>query len=325
MLRLAVPPRHATAEKAVSEPAPTPRSTPDGGLPRWAEVTSTADAFLRHLAAGESPRAVWSAAPADDWPRLLAEAVATAYAAGRGALVCVPDARDVARVDAALDARLGPGHHVCLTADAGPSARYRDFLAVSRGARRVVVGTRAAAFAPVHDLGLVVVWDDGDDLHAEPRAPYPHTRDVLLIRAAQQATAVLLAGVARTAEVQQLVASGWVHELSVPRPELRRRVRVEAVPGEDRSIGTPGPARRLRRAPRRSGVGSGAGADPAGRLRRVAGVRQLPHAGALHGVHGTADDPRAGGAAAVPVVRPRRVRVGVPDLPRPGAAGPGAR
>ena len=29
------------------------------------------------------------------------------------------------------------------------------------------------------DLGLVVVWDDGDDLHAEPRAPYPHVREVL--------------------------------------------------------------------------------------------------------------------------------------------------
>ena len=39
-----------------------------------------------------------------------------------------------------------------------------------------MIGTRAAMFAPVADLGLVVVWDDGDDLHAEPRAPYPHVR-----------------------------------------------------------------------------------------------------------------------------------------------------
>ncbi|GAA1450895.1 primosomal protein N' [Mycobacterium cookii] len=235
VLRLAVPPRHATAEKAASVAAPPPVAPT--GPSRWSGVEH-ADAFLRRLAAGESPRAAWSAAPADDWPAMLAEVVATAYAAGQGALVCVPDARDVARVAAALDAQLGQGHHVCLTADVGPSARYREFLAVSRGARRVIVGTRAAAFAPVHDLGLVVVWDDGDDLHAEPRAPYPHTRDVLLTRAAQQSTAVLLAGVARTPEVQQLVASGWVHELSVPRAELRRRVRVEAVPGEDRSIGT---------------------------------------------------------------------------------------
>jgi primosomal protein N' (replication factor Y) len=234
VLRLAVPPRHATTEKADSPAAPAFEHEPSTA---WAEVEH-AEAFLRRLAAGQSPRAVWSAAPADDWPAMVAEAVATTYAAGRGVLVCVPDRRDVTRVDAALREALGEGHHVCLTADGGPAARYRDFLAVVRGARRVVVGTRSAAFAPVHDLGLVVLWDDGDDLHAEPRAPYPHTREVLVTRAEQQSTAVLLGGVARTPEAQQLLASGWAHELVVPRAVLRQRVRVEAVPAEDRSVGT---------------------------------------------------------------------------------------
>ena len=234
VLRLAVPPRHATTEKLESPPAPPPGPPTTGS---WAEVEH-ADAFLRRLAAGDAPRAVWSAAPADDWPAMVAEAVATTYAAGHGALVCVPDRRDVTRVDAALRAQLGADHHVCLTADGGPAARYRDFLAVARGARRIVVGTRSAAFAPVHDLGLVVLWDDGDDLHAEPRAPYPHTREVLVARAEQQSTAALLGGVARTPEAQQLIASGWAHELAVPRDVLRSRVRVEAVPAEDRSVGT---------------------------------------------------------------------------------------
>lgn len=240
VLRLAVPPRHATTEKAPSPLAPPATSSSGHAEPvpsGWAEVAH-AGAFLRRLSAGDAPRAVWSAAPGDDWPAMIAEAVEVAYAGGRGALVCLPDRRDVARVDAALTARLGEGHHVCLTADGGPAARYRDFLAVSRGARRVVVGTRSAAFAPVHDLGLVVAWDDGDDLHAEPRAPYPHTREVLVLRAEQQGTAALLGGVARTPEAQQLLASGWAHELVPPRALLRSRVRVEAVPAEDRAVGT---------------------------------------------------------------------------------------
>ncbi len=239
VLRLAVPPRHAAAEKTVTDPSPARRPpTPGEARPTtWAEVEH-AEPFLRRLADGGSPRAVWSAAPADDWPAMVADAVAAAYASGRGSVVCVPDRRDVDRVDAALLARLGEGHHVCLTADDGPAARYRHFLAVSRGARRVVVGTRSAAFAPVHDLGLVVVWDDGDDLHAEPRAPYPHTREVLLTRAEQQGTAVLVGGVARTPEAQHLLASGWAHELVTPRAALRQRVRVEAVAAEDRSVGT---------------------------------------------------------------------------------------
>ncbi len=97
--------------------------------------------------------------------------------------MCAPDHRDVARLDAALTARLGEGRHVVLAADAGPAKRYAAFLAVRRGAVKVVIGTRAAAFAPVQDLGLVAMWDDGDDLYDEPRAPYSHAREVLLLRA----------------------------------------------------------------------------------------------------------------------------------------------
>lgn len=235
VLRLAVPPRHAGTEK---EPSPPPAAAPGPGDPTaWAHVRHAA-AFWRHLTRGGSPRAAWSTAPADDWPVMIAHAVAAAYSSGRGALVCVPDHRDAARVDAALAQVLGEGHHVLLSAESGPARRYRDFLAVSRGARRVVVGTRSAAFAPVADLGLVVIWDDGDDLHAEPRAPYPHTREVLLIRAEQQGAAALLAGFARTPEVEHLVRTGWVHELAPGREVLRTRVRVEAVPAEERAVGT---------------------------------------------------------------------------------------
>ena len=109
--------------------------------------------MLTGLAAGESPRAVWSVLPGDDWAEVLAEAVVATAGSGRGALVCVPDHRDVARLDAALTERLGEGCHVVLAADSGPAKRYRAFLAISRGAVRIVIGTRAAMFAPVQDLG----------------------------------------------------------------------------------------------------------------------------------------------------------------------------
>src|SRR5690606_40815934 len=61
---------------------------------------------------------------------------------------------------------------------------------------------RAAALAPVPALGLVAIWDDGDDLHAEPRAPYPHAREVLLTRAQLAGAGALVAGYSRTAEAQ---------------------------------------------------------------------------------------------------------------------------
>ncbi len=237
VLRLAVPPRHAATEQAEPlEPARAGAYDATAAAAAWSEHPA-AEAYLRRLAARESPRAVWSTPPGSDWPSLVAHAAAATYAgSGRGVLVCVPDARDVERVSQALTLVLGEGQHVTLTAQPGPARRYRDFLAVSRGARRVVVGTRAAAFAPVRDLGLVVVWDDGDDLHAEQRAPYPHTRETLLMRAEREHTGVLLGGFARSVEADQLLRSGWAHELGVPRPHLRKLVTVTVAGASDAEL-----------------------------------------------------------------------------------------
>ncbi|HEX7353389.1 MAG TPA: primosomal protein N' [Mycobacteriales bacterium] len=211
VLRLAVPPRHARAERADSSPTPPPAAHRADGLDRYAE----GGAYLSALAAGRSPRAVWSALPGDDWPGEVADAVRAAAASGRGALVVVPDARDAQHVRAALP------EAVALQADDGPETRYRRFLSVARGTAPVVVGTRSAAFAPVANLGLVVVWDDGDDLHAEPRAPYPHAREVALLRTVQEGCGLLLGGRAVTAEGASLLRAGWAHPLRAARETLR--------------------------------------------------------------------------------------------------------
>ncbi|CAM3233211.1 putative primosomal protein N' [Nocardioides dubius] len=231
VLRLAVPPRHATTEREPSPPAPALSAS----QPSVWHGQPGGESFLAALAAGRQPKAVWNAPPAADWAEHLAEAAEVMLRAGRGTVLCVPDARDAHRVGAALERRLGPGQHVVLVAEAGPAARYRSFLAVSRGARRIVVGNRAAAFAPVHDLGLVAIWDDGDDLHAEPRAPYPHAREVLLLRARAEQTAVLVAGFTRTVEAEYLVRTGWAQPLLPDRRQLRELAQVGVAGATDKS------------------------------------------------------------------------------------------
>ncbi|ROR91244.1 primosomal protein N' [Nocardioides aurantiacus] len=229
VLRLAVPARHASVEK---EPPREAAPVPDAPEPRaWSAYAGGAD-LVAGLAAAESPRAVWTVLPGDDGAALLADAAVATAASGRGALVCVPDRRDLDRLDAALTARLGAGGHVVLAADAGPAKRYRAFLAVSRGAVPIVVGTRAAAFAPVRDLGLVAIWDDGDDLHDEPRAPYPHAREVLLLRAQATGCAAVLASHARSVEAEYLLRTGWAREVAAPRETVRERIAVD-VAGAD--------------------------------------------------------------------------------------------
>jgi len=218
VLQLAVPPRNARAEKSSSAAALPAPGAPDAGS--WARY-ERGGVFLEALASGGAPRAVWNALPGPEWSGELARAVGATLASGRGALVVLPDGRAVARVDAALTALLGEGRHAVLTADAGPEKRYREWLAVRRGAVRAVVGTRAAMFAPVRDLGLVALWDDGDDSHSEPHAPQPHAREVLLLRAAQDKCAFLLGSWSCTVEAAQLVESGWARPLVAGREQVR--------------------------------------------------------------------------------------------------------
>jgi primosomal protein N' (replication factor Y) len=252
VLRLAIPPRHAATEtaraaattRAAAGPGPQPEPGPWDRYP-------AGRAFLDAVSGNRPARAAWTALPGTTWPEEIARTAATCASAGRGTVIVVPDARDLARVDEALtkldigntgdtgndgnDGGTGdvgrnhgggdihrPAGHVTLTAELGPAERYRRWLAALRGEVLIVAGTRAAMFTPVRDLGLVVLWDDGDDLHAEPRAPYPNAREVLALRAHRAGAAALIGGFARTAELAQLVRSGWARELEPRRATLRR-------------------------------------------------------------------------------------------------------
>lgn len=218
VLQLAIPPRSARAEgRSSPEPLPPP---PVPGTGTWARYRQ-GPAFLESLARGGAPRAVWNALPGPHWAEELARAVGATLASGRGALVVVPDGRAAGRVDEALTGLLGTGRHAVLTAETGPEKRYAQWLAVRRGAVRAVVGTRAAMFAPVGELGLVVIWDDGDGSHSEPHAPQPHARDVLLLRAAHDRCAFLLGSTSCTVEAAQLVESGWARPLAADRDQVR--------------------------------------------------------------------------------------------------------
>ncbi|MGY1916422.1 primosomal protein N' [Blastococcus sp. SYSU DS0973] len=245
VLRLALPPRRGAAEK---RPTPTPEELPGPPDPAGFARYPAGPALLGALAEGRPARAVWTALPGEDWPTRLVELCRAALSGRRGALVVVPDGKDLDRLTAAAERVLPRHSFTVLRADDSPEVRYRRFLAASRGAAQVVLGTRAAMFAPVRDLGLVVVWDDGDDLHSDERAPYPHARDVLVQRAWLDSCAAVVAGTSRTAEAALLVESGWAHELVADRGVLRSAApRVQAL-GDDFELARD-PAARTARLP----------------------------------------------------------------------------
>lgn len=230
VLRNVVPARVARVEKEFTDAAADPGPAPEIHAP---ETTVLDDGHVPGLSAaletvgsgGEQRLALTlpSAHGAWDAMDLLAELAQRTAALQKGAIIVVPDVRSLDRLCRTLDARVGEHGYARLSANDGPTPRYREFLRIKTGQRRIVVGTRAAAWAPVHELGLIIVWDDADELHTEPRAPYFHVRDVALLRAAQQDCTVLLTSTTRSVEAQRMVEADYITELEVPR-DIRHRV-----------------------------------------------------------------------------------------------------
>ena len=221
VLRLAVPARHARVERepVTAHRLPVPAPVDPAA---WASYGRGAQ-FLDALAESRAARAVWQALPGESWADRFAEAAAQTIRAGRAVLAIVPDQRDLDTLWRAAIERIDENGVVALSAGLGPAARYRRWLAALRGQARLVIGTRSAVFAPLSDLGLVMVWADADDSLSEPRAPYPHAREVAMLRAHQARCAGLIGGYARTAEAQALVRSGWAHDIVAARAVVRAR------------------------------------------------------------------------------------------------------
>jgi len=117
----------------------------------------------------------------DDAALIAVECVARALAGGRSAIVIVPEVDPVpATVEAIVDVF---GSDVGCFFGGDKRSRYRMWLDIARGRFLVVVGTRSTVFAPVRDLGAIVVSREHHVLHREERSPYFHVRDVAAARA----------------------------------------------------------------------------------------------------------------------------------------------
>ena len=315
VVRLGVPSRHAArrgrAQLRLGRSAALPPRHGPGGL--GAGTARAGGAFsprsrpaARHARCGRR-------CPGEPWPRPARRGAGGR--AGRGARRDRGGARrprpraSRRRADVEL---LGAGHHVALSADLGPAERYRRWLAVRRGHVRAVIGTRAAGYAPVGDLGLLAIWDDGDDLHAEPRAPYAARprRGRAAVRADRRGVADRRLRPDRRGARSSSSPAGRTRSPPTGPASARHAPRVVAVGDDVEQARDPAaaaarlPSLAWRDCPRGAGrrpAGAGPGAAP--RLRPGAGLRAGPHPGALPACSGPAGRGGPEGGGGLPVVR----------------------
>jgi primosomal protein N' (replication factor Y) len=262
ILRLAIPKRMVRAEKAWLAAAPPAAPVVDDVDRAWADTALDAHPALR-VCLDERGRGALDAPPepvhlrggvtTGTWAVLLAAAAVRTLARGRSAILVVPDHRDQAQLEAALAGRAPAEAIIRNDARQSSQARYSSFLRMLAPAPCIVVGNRSAVYAPVHEIGLIALWDDGDPLLAEPLSPGVHARDAALIRQELDACALVFAGHTRTSDVERLVSLGWVRDVSAARRASPRVVLSATKEGESRGARVPSAAFAAAREALRSG------------------------------------------------------------------------
>ena len=251
ILRLAIPKRMVRAEKAWLAAPPAEASAVEPAALSWAGAVLGAFGDLSaSISRGE--RLAVDAPPVTSrlgdgrevgaWAVLLAAAAVHTLVAGRSAILVVPDHRDRAQLEAALAGRVAAEAVVRDDSQQSSPVRYGAFLRTLSAAPCIVIGNRSAVYAPVHALGLVAIWDDGDPLLAEQLSPGVHARDAALLRQELDGGALVFAGHTRTTDVERLVAVGWVKEAPAVRRVSPRVVLSATREGESRGARVPSAA-----------------------------------------------------------------------------------
>ena len=135
--------------------------------------------------------------------------------AGRGAIVLVPEIaltpQTVARVRGVFGDQVAVLH-----SGLSDGERLDAWRALRRGRRRVAVGPRSAVFAPVADLGAIVVDEEHEPSYKQGSAPRYHARDVARERARLEGARLLLGSATPSLETLSAVVTGHARAHSLP-------------------------------------------------------------------------------------------------------------
>jgi primosomal protein N' (replication factor Y) len=134
-------------------------------------------------------------------------AAAAAVAHGRSAILLVPEIALVPALAREVLERFGERLAI-LHSGLGSGERNQEWERVRDGEAMVVLGPRSALFAPVKDLGLIVVDEEQDPAYKQEIAPRYHARDLALVRARAAGAAALLVSATPSLESRHNVALG---------------------------------------------------------------------------------------------------------------------
>lgn len=191
----------------IAPPHPPPRLNVDqshaGAVLSAALRAKRFEPFLLH--------GVTSSGKTEVYLRLIREAMD----AGRGAVVLVPEISLTPQLAARFRARFPEGVAVLHSA-LGAGQREDQWRRVRRGEVKLVVGARSALFAPVQDLGVIVVDEEHDGSFKQEEGLRYHARNLALVRGQREGAVVVLGSATPSMESFHNAESGRMRLLRLP-------------------------------------------------------------------------------------------------------------
>ena len=134
---------------------------------------------------------------------------------GRSAMMLVPEIALTPVFSHRLRARFGDQVAI-FHSSLQKGERFDEWTRVRNGEARVVIGTRSAVFAPVRNLGLIVVDEEHESSYRQQESPYYNARDVAIVRAQKESATVVLGSATPSLESFHNARKGKYHFVTLP-------------------------------------------------------------------------------------------------------------
>jgi primosomal protein N' (replication factor Y) len=133
---------------------------------------------------------------------------------GKSVIYLVPEIALTQQTAELIGRRFGPAA-ATLHSGMSPSARLSEWARIRRGEAPIVVGPRSAVFAPVPNLGLVIIDEEHDGSYKSGNTPRYHARQTAIHRCAEEGAKLVMGSATPSAEAWKLMAEGKIKRLDL--------------------------------------------------------------------------------------------------------------
>ena len=204
-----------TERRVPRRPSPLREAKPESVPELSPDQRAVCTELLRRCHSGRAGATLLYGVTGSGKTLVFLELIARLRAEGRGVIVLVPEIALTPQMVERFTARFGADVAV-MHSGLSDTERLTEWRRVWQGAAHIVVGTRSAVFAPVRDLGLIILDEEQEHTYKSESAPRYHARDVARYRCAHSGAHLLLGSATPAVETAYAAKTGRYGLVTLP-------------------------------------------------------------------------------------------------------------